>query len=476
MCGEHPELEDHERVHLYNQEIQGLRLDQFPKGEDSAIAKPIHSSLEKQAIRRITWRLIPFLMLLYFVAFLDRINVGFGALTMNKDVGLTAQMFGFGSGIFFFGYFMFEVPSTIILHKVGARFWIGRVMFTWGLVSMAMALTRGPISFYLVRFLLGLAEAGFFPGIILYLSYWFPSNHRSTVTAMFMCAAPAAGLIGSPISGALMQLDGLLSLKGWQWLFIAEGFPALILGLITYHFLSDRPAGAAWLTAEERNWLSEAIAQEEAAIRDSRSHNALRALADWKVLALSLAYFGTSAGLYTVGFWAPLIVTGFGFSVMNVGFLLAIPNLIAVIGMVLWSRHSDRSGERYWHAAIACLIGALGMVLAARAGSSATLAIAGLSLTAFGVSAAKPPLWSLPTTFFTGTAAAASIGLINSLGTLGGFAGPYMIGLTNATGRNFSRGLCLVGGTLIVSAVTIVAMRFARRPMLHQNCQAGKGY
>jgi ACS family tartrate transporter-like MFS transporter len=440
----------------------------------SDIAKPVDSPLKKQAIRKITWRLIPFLMLLYFVAFLDRINVGFAALTMNKDVGLTPQMFGLGSGIFFLGYFVFEVPSTIILHKVGARFWIGRVMFTWGLVSIAMAFTRGPISFYLFRFLLGLAEAGFFPGIILYLSYWFPSNHRSTVTAMFMAAAPAAGLIGSPISGALMQLNGVLSLRGWQWLFIAEGLPALVLGLITFHFLSDRPADAGWLTAEERIWLSQAIVQEQAGIKDPRSHSALRALADWKVLALSLAFFGTSAGLYTIGFWAPLIVRGLGFSVMKVGFLVAIPNLIAVIGMVLWSRHSDRTGERYWHAAIACLIGAVGMAVAARAGSSAILAITGLSLTAFGVSAAKPPLWSLPTTFFAGTAAAASIGLINSLGTLGGFAGPYMIGSTNETGGNFSRGLYLVGGTLILSAVTIVAMRFARKATLPQDCQTGK--
>ena len=400
-------------------------------------------------------------MLLYFVAFLDRINVGFAALTMNRDVGLTPQMFGLGSGIFFIGYFLFEVPSTVILHRVGARFWIGRVMITWGLVSVAMAFTRGPISFYVLRFLLGLAEAGFFPGIILYLSYWFPSNHRSAVTAWFMAAAPAAGFIGSPISGALMQLDGLMGLRGWQWLFLLEGIPALVLGFITFRFLTDRPAVARWLTEEERYWLSSAIEREESGIRDPRSHSAWRALANWKVLALSLAYFGTSAGLYTIGFWAPLIVKKLGFSVFNVGLLVAIPNLIAVIGMVLWSRNSDRTGERYWHAAIACLIGAAGMALAARAGSSAFLAIAGLSLTAFGVSAAKPPLWCLPTTFFAGTAAAASIGLINSLGTLGGFVGPYMIGSTNGT----TRGLYLVGGTLIVSAVTIIIMRLvvARR-------------
>ena len=427
----------------------------------SDTATTASSLLEDRAIRKITWRLIPFLMLLYFVAFLDRINVGFAALTMNRDIGLTSQMFGLGSGIFFLGYFAFEVPSTIILHKVGARFWIGRVMITWGLVSVAMVFTRGPISFYVLRFLLGLAEAGFFPGIILYLSYWFPSNHRSAVTAMFMAAAPAAGLIGSPVSGALMELNGMLGLRGWQWLFLLEGIPALVLGFVTFRFLTDRPAVAGWLTPDERDWLTSAIAQEQTGIKDPRSHSAWRALADWKVLALSLAYFGTSAGLYTIGFWAPLIVKGLGFSVFNVGLLVAIPNLIAVVGMVLWSRSSDRTGERYWHAAIACLVGAAGMALAARAGSSAFLAIAGLSLTAFGVSAAKPPLWCLPTTFFAGTAAAASIGLINSLGTLGGFVGPYMIGSTNGTRGNFTRGLYLVGGTLIVSAVTILIMRLA---------------
>ena len=424
-------------------------------------ATPASSLLEERVIRKITWRLIPFLMLLYLVAFLDRINVGFAALTMNKDIGLTSQMFGLGSGIFFLGYFAFEVPSTVILHKVGARFWIGRVMITWGLVSVAMAFTRGPISFYALRFLLGLAEAGFFPGIILYLSYWFPSNHRSAVTAMFMAAAPAAGLIGSPISGALMQLNGLLGLRGWQWLFLAEGLPALVLGAITFRFLTDRPADAAWLTADERNWLSQTILREQAAIKDPRS--AWSSLMDWKVLALSLAYFGTSAGLYAIGFWAPLIVKGLGFSTVEVGFLVAIPNLIAVIGMILWSRNSDRTSERYWHAAIACIIAAAGMALAARAGSSIFLAITGLSLTAFGVSAAKPPLWSLPTTFFAGTAAAASIGLINSLGTLGGFVGPYMIGASSGGGAHFSRGLYLVGGTLIVSAATILAMRVVTR-------------
>jgi ACS family tartrate transporter-like MFS transporter len=325
-----------------------------------------------------------------------------------------------------------------------------------------MAFIQGPMSFYVLRFLLGVAEAGFFPGAILYLSYWFPLNRRSAMTALFMAAAPAAGFVGSPISGALMQLDGLLHLRGWQWLFVTEAIPALVLGCITLRFLTDRPADATWLTADERAWLSDAMLREQAAVKDPRGHSAWRALADWKVLVLSLAYFGTSAGLYTVGFWAPLIVKEPGLSPFQVGLLVAIPNLIAVIGMVLWSRNSDRTGERYGHAAVACIIGAVGMAITARAGSSVSVAVTGLSLAALGVSAAKPPLWSLPTMFFAGAGAAASIGLINALGTLGGFVGPYMIGASEA-GGHFAGGLYLVGCTLIVSAVTIVAMRAVLR-------------
>lgn len=420
------------------------------------------SSVEKRTLRKITRRLIPFLVLLYFVAFLDRINVGFAALTMNRELGLSPEMFGIGSGIFFLGYFIFEVPSTVILHKVGARFWIGRVMITWGIVSVAMIFMRGPVSFYVLRFLLGLAEAGFFPGIILYLSYWFPSSHRSAMIAVFMAAAPIAGFIGSPISGALMQLHGFLGLQGWQWLFLVEGAPAVVLGVITFRYLTDRPEDAGWLDPEEREWIANELLREERAYRQTRRTSVWSALADWRVLVLSLAYFGTSAGLYTIGFWAPLLVKGFGFSSFDVGLLVAIPNGVAVIGMVLWSRHSDRTRERYWHAAIACLVAALGMAIAGAAGSSIVAALVGLSLTAVGVSAAKPSLWSLPTTFFAGTGAAASIGLINSLGTLGGFVGPWMIGSADSATGHFSRGLEWVGGMLVVSAVTILALRQVR--------------
>ena len=421
------------------------------------IATSASETLEQRTLRRITWRLTPFLMLLYLVSFLDRINVGFAALTMNQELGLTPKMFGLGSGIFFVGYFVFEVPSTVILHRVGAQLWIARVMVSWGIVSVAMAFMRGPISFYVLRLLLGLAEAGFFPGIILYLSYWFPARRRSQVTAMFMAAAPIAGAIGSPISAALLKMNGVLGLRGWQWLFIVEGLPAVVLGIACAWLLTSRPSEAQWLDVDQRNWLIEEMGREEIA---SNAENIWRAMADWKVLALSLAYFGTSSGLYTIGFWAPLIVKGFGFSTVRIGWLVAIPNAVAVLGMVLWSRNSDRTGERYWHAALACLIAALGMVLAAALNGSIVFALVGLSLTAFGVSAAKPPLWSMPTMFFGGTAVAAAIGLINSLGTLGGFVGPYMVGTSNSGGVDFSRGLYLVGGTLVVSAVTIMVLRY----------------
>ena len=416
-------------------------------------------NLEAQVLSRVTRRIVPYIVLLYFIAFLDRVNIGFAALQMNEAIGLTPIQFGLGASLFFYGYFAFEVPSNIILHKVGARFWIGRVMITWGLVSGAMAFINGPRSFYVLRVLLGIAEAGFFPGIILYLSYWFPAHRRAAVTAMFMAAAPVAGIVGGPLSAALLQLNGVLGLAGWQWLFLLEALPAVVLGVVTMFYLTDRPEDARWLSAEERTWLAKTMNEEQTRSIGSSGHSPLRALGNPRVFALALAYFGTSAGLYTVGIWSPQIIKEFGFSIIQVGFLSALPSLVAAGGMVAWSRHSDRSSERYWHAALACLTAALGMWLAANAAGSIVIALVGLTLTAFGVSAAKPPLWSIPTTFLTGTGAAAGIGLINSLGTLGGAAGPYMIGSAKASSGSFSHGLYFVGGSLVVSAIVILVLR-----------------
>lgn len=425
------------------------------------------SELQKHVLRKISLRIVPFIMLLYFVAFIDRVNVGFAALTMNKDLGLSPAVFGFGAGIFFWGYFLFEVPSNIVLHKIGARIWIARVMISWGVVSGAMVFVQGQTSFYVLRFLLGAAEAGFFPGIILYLSYWFPARQRAAVTALFMAAAPLSTVLGSPLSGALLELDGLLGLKGWQWLFVLEALPAVLLGFVVLVVMTDRPERAHWLSEPERDWLVATMNAENREKAATTSHSLWRGLADVRVLALSLVYFGTSAGLYTLGVWAPQIIKQFGLSSLQVGFLNAIPATVAVIAMILWARHSDRTGERTWHAALACLLSALGLALAATAAGVAGVVIA-LTLVNIGISAAKPPLWSMPTMFLSGTAAATGIATINSIGNLGGFVGPAVIGwIKDATG-SFVGGLYFVGGLLALSAIlTLLLARSQSAPATH---------
>jgi ACS family tartrate transporter-like MFS transporter len=417
-------------------------------------------NLEAKVIKKITIRLVPFLMLLYFIAYLDRINIGFAALTMNEDLGLSSAVFGLGAGIFFLGYFFFEVPSNLILHRIGARIWIARIMLTWGLISGAMAFVQGPVSFYVLRFMLGAAEAGFFPGIILYLSYWFPTWHRASVTAMFMAAVPISTAIGSPISGALLTMDGLLGIQGWQWLFIIEAIPALILSVVVWKFLTDRPEQAEWLEKDEREWLSEEMNTERSQVGEKDLHGfgaVLHALKDLRVLALALIYFGTSAGLYTLGIWAPLIISDFGTSPLTTGLLNAVPPIAAVIVMILWARHSDRTDERTWHVAIACAVAATGLLLAANSASIAAV-IASLILVNTGVSAAKPPLWSMPTKFLTGAAAASGIAAINSIGNLGGFAGPFIIGFIRDRTGSFEGGLIAVAIALFFSAALVVIL------------------
>jgi MFS transporter, ACS family, tartrate transporter len=420
-------------------------------------------TLEQATMRRVAWRLIPFICLLYFIAFIDRVNIGFAALTMNKDLGFSASVFGFGAGVFFFGYFLFEVPSNIILDKVGARLWIARVMITWGFLSGAFAIIRGETSFYVLRFLLGAAEAGFFPGIILYLSYWFPARYRAAVVSLFMAAAPISVLLGSPLSSLLLEMEGILGLHGWQWMFILEAVPAVILGIVVLFYLTDRPEKATWLADDQRAWLVAEMDAERAGKQASARHNILSGLADPRVLALALIYFGTSAGLYTLGIWAPQIIKGLGLSTMAVGFLNAVPPSAAVIAMVLWARHSDRTGERTWHVVIACLAAALGLMLAGGA-SSVLAVVAALSLVNVGISAAKPPLWAMPTMFLSGSAAAVGIATINAIGNLGGFVGPWAIGWIKDRTGSFTGGLLFVAGLLVLSAVvTLVVARAGRR-------------
>ena len=424
------------------------------------------SALEKRVLRKLTRRIVPFIMLLYFIAYLDRVNIGFAALTMNDDVGLSAAAFGFGAGIFFIGYFLFEVPSNLILHRVGARVWIARIMLTWGIISGAMAFVQGPMSFYVLRFLLGAAEAGFFPGIILYLSYWFPARHRAGVTAMFMAAVPISIAIGSPISGALLLMDGFLGLKGWQWLFLVEAAPAVILAGVVLVFLTDRPEKANWLDDEERQWLVDEMQREEKEVaQEHGTHSVLRALANPWVLSLALIYFGTSAGLYTVGIWSPQIIAQHGLGPFATGLVNAIPPILAVLAMVLWARHSDRTGERNGHVFIACLVAAAGLAIAGYSSGLIAVVLA-LVLVSAGVSSAKPPLWSIPTQFLTGAAAATGIATINSIGNLGGFAGPFIIGWLKDQTGGYRAGLLSVAATLVFSAalVLVLARLRGRKP------------
>jgi ACS family tartrate transporter-like MFS transporter len=420
------------------------------------------AELEARVLRKITLRIVPFVMLLYFIAFIDRVNIGFAALTMNKDLGFSASVFGFGAGIFFLGYFLFEVPSNLVLDKVGARIWIARVMITWGLISGAMAFVQGPASFYTLRFLLGAAEAGFFPGIILYLSYWFPARQRAAVTAIFMAAAPLSTVLGSPVSGALLEMHGILGFTGWQWMFIIEAVPAVILGVVVLFYMTDRPEKAKWLSDEERRWLVTAMNAESAKKAGTASHSVWRGLADLRVLALSLVYFGTSAGLYTLGIWAPQIIKELGLSSLQVGFLNALPGAVAVVAMILWARHSDRTGERTWHVVGACLLASLGLAMAGFAGTVLSVLLT-LTLVNIGISSSKPPLWSMPTLFLSGSAAAAGIATINSIGNLGGFVGPAMIGWIKDLTGSFGGGLFFVAVLLVLSAVLTLALARSQR-------------
>jgi ACS family tartrate transporter-like MFS transporter len=411
--------------------------------------------LETRVVRKISWRILPFVMLLYFISFLDRVNVGFAAFTMNKAIGLTPAMYGLGGGLFFIGYFLFEVPSNLILYRVGVRVWIARVMVTWGLVSAASAFVTGPHSFYALRFVLGVAEAGFFPGIILYLSLWFPARFRALAAAVFMAAAQLSTAIGSPISGALMELPKVAGLSNWQWLYIIEAVPAILLGLAVLKVLTDKPEEAHWLEQEERDWLVSTLQSERISTKSSHGAglaSALRTMRDPRVLALSLIYLGTAAGLYTLGLWAPLILRQFAFSSTEIGWINAVPSVVAIGGMTVWARHSDQTEERTWHVVLPCVAACIGFVLAGTAHTAIGVILA-LVIVNVGISAAKAPLWAMATTFLSGASAAAGIATINSIGNLGGFLGPFLIGWIKARSGSYTGGLYVVGATLAISAI-----------------------
>lgn len=423
-----------------------------------------NGTFERATIGKVMRRLMPFLMLCFFISFVDRINVSVAALQMNEDLGLSEAAFGFGAGVFFIGYVLFEIPSNLILERVGARLWIARIMITWGLITIAFVFVTGPVSFYVLRFLLGVAEAGFYPGVILYLTYWFPAAARGRAFSLFQTAVPISLAIGTPIAGALLSLDGLAGLQGWQWVFLMTGLPAVVLGFVVFRYLTDAPEQASWLTQEERTWLVGKIRSEREQQESSGHHNLRAAFSNPLVWLLGLIYFAIVMSFYGVTFWLPQIVQDFsGAGDFVVSLLSAIPWVVAGVSIFLVARHSDRTGERRWHVAVPCFAGAVGLVLSATLGQP-VLALFALALTAAGIQSGIPPFWGLPTAFLTGTAAAGAIALINSLGNVGGFTGPYFAGLiTGATGSN-SGALFMLALVLASAGLLVLLTRRRRSP------------
>ncbi|MGW6693585.1 MFS transporter [Rhodococcus sp. NPDC054953] len=422
------------------------------------------AALERRVVGKVARRLIPFLAILYFVNYLDRTNIGFAKLTMSDELGMTATMFGLASGLFFVGYLIFEVPSNLALHKFGARMWIARIMFTWGILAAAMAFVPNVTSLYIVRILLGVAEAGFFPGVLLYLTFWFPAKYRVRLMGIFLLTLPASSAIGAPLSTAIMQWgDGLFGLSGWRLMYLVEGLPAVLLAVVTWFYLTDKPHQATWLDADERNWLVRTMDAEKASAADEHTTPVWQTLRNPRVIALGVVYFGVTYGLYALSFFLPTIVAGFketfntDFTVFETGLIVAVPFVIGGIAMVFWSRHSDRTGERIWHVAAPSLLAAVSIPVALYLNSPfAVMAV--VSLTAIGVLCAIPVFWYLPTTFLSGVAAAAGIAMINSIGNLSGFGAPYVTGwLTDLTG-SAKAGLWVVGAVLLLAAVLVVAL------------------
>jgi D-galactonate transporter len=414
-------------------------------------------TLEKRTIAKVTWRIIPFMIVCYFVSFLDRVNLGFAGAAISKQFAFTATVFGLGAGIFFIGYFLFEVPSNIMLDKYGARRWIARIMLTWGLVSGATAFVQGEYSFYAIRFLLGVAEAGFFPGIILYLTYWFPAAYRARIVGWFMVAIPVSSVIGAPVSTWILGMDGAAGLAGWQWLFIIEAVPSVILAFVVLAFLTDKPAAATWLDADERKWLNGTLEDERRHREAVKKFGLMEALTNPRVILLSLVYFGDVAALYGVGFWLPQILGPFHLSpLVNIG-ALAIPYAVGAVGMVLWVKRSDRLAERRLHTAIPAFVACLGLALVPVVGDPMVKVVM-LCVAALGIFAMLPVFWTLPTAFLTGTAAAGGIALVNSIGNLSGYVGPQVIGVLKDQTGSYDAGIWFLAACAFVAGVIVLLL------------------
>jgi MFS family permease len=421
------------------------------------------AGLERATMRKVMLRIVPLLFVSYFIAYLDRINIGFAALGMNHDLGLTSVDYGWAAGLFFLTYVVFEIPSNLMLERVGARLWIARIMISWGLVTACTAFVVGPWSLYGARMLLGLAEAGFFPGALLYLTYWCPAAYRAKVISLFSISVPLAGFFGSAISGVMLGLDGWLGLRGWQWLFILQGLPTVCLGIVVLIWLPSKPSHAKWLNAAELNWLQTRLAAE-AQLHGSSSHQSVwRTIVDPRVLLLGLVSACSLATGYGLAFWQPQMIKSFGLSDLQTGFVTAVPFGIAAVGMVLWSRHSDRQMERVWHTMLSLLTAALGLALAATA-SSLPLAVLGLSLSLLGGYGVKGPFWALVSEWTNPKTAAAALGTINSIANISGFVAPLVIGMVKQSTGSIALGLApMCAMSLLGAAIVWLMSRAAAR-------------
>jgi len=420
------------------------------------------SVLERITLSKVGWRLLPFLLLLYIVSWLDRVNIGFAALQMNRDLGFSPAVYGFGAGVFFIGYALFEVPSNLVLARVGARLWIARIMITWGVLSIAMLFVKGATSFYVLRFLLGVAEAGFLPGIIYYLGNWYPAAERARAIAWFMLGIPLSTVVGGPLAGVILGLNGWQGLTGWQWLFLLEGVPAVLLGFIVLGYLTDLPEKARWLEPEERTWLASKVRAEGAAAEQRHRVGLRAALLHPTVWQLGVVLFACQCCSYGLTLWIPQIINAMGsLTELQVGLISALPYAAAAIGMILIGASSDRSGERLMHVAIPSAVAALGFAASAYLTSPVPSMIA-LTVAAVGDLGTRGPFWALPTRFLTGSAAAGGIALINTFASLGGFVGPYAVGVVRNVTGGFAGGMVFLALVMLVGAVAALLLRGAR--------------
>jgi MFS family permease len=438
--------------------ISGVNVDQrLAAGESNPVAR--------SAIRKVTWRLVPFVALMFFINYLDRTAIGFAAPNgMTDDLGLSAAQFGFASGVFFIGYILLEVPSNLALHRFGARRWLARIMISWGVVALLFTWTQNFGQLVGLRFLLGVAEAGFFPGAILFLSLWVPARYRGRMLMLFYLAQPLTNVIGAPLAGWLIQQDGALGLSGWRFMYLGVAIPAIVVGVVAWFYLRDRPADAHWLTADERTWLTDELETERAATEARETHVSVRhAFGSGRVWLLSFIYFGFIYGLYALAFFLPTIIDGFQtqsggtFDVMQKGLITAVPYVPAAVALVLWSLDVSRRGLRTWHIVIPAVVGAVSIPLALYAGSPA-LTIAVVAVTAMAIFAALPNFWTLPTQFLTGAAAAAGVALINTIGNLAGFSAPYITGAVHDWTGGYEAPMFIVGGFMLLSAVLMAVL------------------